>query len=173
MTMSFTPKPGKKTYRYYVCVGATKKGYDSCPVRSVSAGVIEEAVKGQLRAVFQSSELIETTYQTAKRIEAWEIERLQREKDDLGLKSLQSEKLTEREVIEAFENLDKIWEELFPVEQTRVIQLLVEQVTVYQDDLDIKLRADGLHSLIAELKDDEQELQEGEFEDEYKAHSGR
>ena len=171
MTMSFTRKPSKKVYRYYVCVGATKKGYDTCPVRTVAAGEIEEVVKRQLRAVFTSPELIERTYQAAKKIEADEMERLRTGKADLELQTLQSEKLTEREVIEAFDNLDQVWDELFPAEQARLVHLLIERVTVYQDDLNIKFRANGLQTLIAEMKNDE-EIHEGGFEHGHEAHAG-
>jgi len=172
MTMSFSRKAkSRNTYRYYVCVGATKKGYDTCPVRTVAAGEIEEVVKRQLRAVFTSPELIERTYQAAKKMEAEEMERLKTGKADLELQLLQSEKLTEREVIEAFDTLDQVWDELFPAEQARLVHLLVERVTVYQDDLNIKFRANGLQTLIAEMKNDD-EINQGEFKDGHEAHPG-
>jgi site-specific DNA recombinase len=47
--------------------------------------------------------------------------------------------------------LDPVWEELFPAEQSRILQLLVERVDVSLDGIDIRLRTDGLTSLIADL----------------------
>jgi len=44
------------------------------------------------------------------------------------------------------------WDELYPLEQTRVIQLLVEQVTVSTDGMRVRIRSNGLHSLVSELK---------------------
>jgi hypothetical protein len=41
--------------------------------------------------------------------------------------------------------------ELFPAEQARVIQLLVERVDVSPDGVDIRLRTEGLSNLTAEL----------------------
>ena len=41
------------------------------------------------------------------------------------LRALESSVLSERDVINALERLDPVWEELFPAEQTRVVQLLV------------------------------------------------
>jgi len=41
---------------------------------------------------------------------------------------------------------------LFPDEQARVVSLLVERVVVYQDNLDLFLRIDGLESLLKDLK---------------------
>jgi hypothetical protein len=59
--------------------------------------------------------------------------------------------LTESEVRVALQRLDPVWNELFPVEQARVIQLLVERVDVSPEGVDIRLRTEGLSSLTAEL----------------------
>jgi site-specific DNA recombinase len=48
-------------------------------------------------------------------------------------------------------HLDPIWNELFPAEQARVIQLLVERVDVGAAGVDIRLRTEGLANLTAEL----------------------
>jgi site-specific DNA recombinase len=63
-----------------------------------------------------------------------------------------SSRVTEREVIEALRSLDPLWEELFPAEQERIVQLLVSRVEVGPDGLDLELRAEGLESLAAELE---------------------
>ena len=34
-------RKGKRKYRYYLCVSAAKRGYDTCPVKSVPAGDVE------------------------------------------------------------------------------------------------------------------------------------
>ena len=59
--------------------------------------------------------------------------------------------LTEQEMRQALVQLDPLWEELFPGEQARVIQLLVDRVDIYQDELAIRLRNDGPSSLAGEL----------------------
>jgi hypothetical protein len=41
---------------------------------------------------------------------------------------------------------------LFPAEQARIVQLLVERVDVSETGADITLRVDGLASLIQDLK---------------------
>jgi hypothetical protein len=46
---------------------------------------------------------------------------------------------------------DPLWNELFPAEQSRIIELLVERVDVRTDRVDIKLRIDGVTSLLGEL----------------------
>ena len=45
----------------------------------------------------------------------------------------QAPDLTEAEVREALEQLDPLWDELFPAEQARIVQLLVERVDVGPD----------------------------------------
>ena len=45
-----------------------------------------------------------------------------------------------------------LWEELFPAEQARIVHLLVERVEVQADGLEVRLRAEGLASLVAELR---------------------
>ncbi|MHC5054545.1 MAG: recombinase family protein [Planctomycetota bacterium] len=58
-----------------------------------------------------------------------EIERAEDELQTVsaGVANL-SEPLTEREVIDALKDIDPVWNELFPLEQERIVQLLVERV---------------------------------------------
>jgi hypothetical protein len=51
----------------------------------------------------------------------------------------------------ALEQLDPLWDELFPAEQARIVRLLVERVVVGPDGADIQLRVAGLTSLLHEL----------------------
>ena len=53
----------------------------------------------------------------------------------------QTPDLVEEEVREALERLDPLWDELFPAEQARIVQLLVERVDVRTDRVDIRLGA--------------------------------
>jgi site-specific DNA recombinase len=55
------------------------------------------------------------------------------------------------EVRAALKQLDPIWDELFPAEQARIVQLLVERVDVQEEGVDIWLRIDGLASLVEEF----------------------
>jgi site-specific DNA recombinase len=54
-------------------------------------------------------------------------------------------------VREALERLDPLWDELFPAEQARIVQLLVERVDISTEGADIWLRTQGLTSLVADL----------------------
>jgi hypothetical protein len=59
--------------------------------------------------------------------------------------------LSEDDVRAALERLDPLWDELFPAEQARIVQLLVERVDVGTNGADIRLRTQGLTSLVADL----------------------
>jgi len=60
------------------------------------------------------------------------------------------------QVARALENLDALWDTLFPAEQTRIIQLLVSRVAVNTDGLDVAFRLDGLRQVTAEMTTDEE-----------------
>jgi hypothetical protein len=59
--------------------------------------------------------------------------------------------ISEAEVRVALQRLDPLWDELFPAEQARIIQLLVERVDVRIEGIDIRLRIEGLTNLVADL----------------------
>lgn len=161
MYPTWTKRHGK-IYRYYVCVKAAKSGYDSCEVKSVSAGEIEGAVLNQLRAVFRSPEMVAQTYMAAMRI-GNEENGVPLDNDTANDTSPDNvpdpiPAPTEREVADALGKLDPVWDELFPLERQRIVKLLVEQVTINEGDLDVRIRTDGIHSLIAELKDNAEQM---------------
>ena len=46
--------------------------------------------------------------------------------------------------------IDALWDELFPAEQARIVQLLVERVDVRTDGVEVRLRPNGLAGLVRE-----------------------
>jgi len=60
--------------------------------------------------------------------------------------------LDEAKVTVAMTRLDAIWDQLFPVEQTRIVKMLIEKVIVSANDLEVRLRANGIEQLIRELQ---------------------
>jgi hypothetical protein len=55
------------------------------------------------------------------------------------------------EVTKALQQLDPVWEVLYPEEQSRVLELLVESVTVSKHSVDIHFRANGIEQIVDEL----------------------
>jgi hypothetical protein len=129
MTPAHTRK-GDKLYRYYVSTDVLNRDADACSVRRVPAAEIESAVIDQVRGLLRSPEIIVRTWRVARQ-------------------SLDG--LTEADVRDALERLDPLWDELFPAEQARIIQLLVERVDIGAEGADIRLRTQGLTSLVADL----------------------
>jgi len=126
---SHTRKNGK-LYRYYVSQTLLRHGAGSCKVGRVSAAEIEGTVVDQLRTVFRQPEII---------VGAWKS----------GVKHARG--MTEAQARDALTSLDPMWDELFPAEQARIVQLLIERVIVGSAGLDVRLRVDGLGALVREL----------------------
>ena len=125
-----TRKNGK-LYRYYVSQTVLKHGAGSCPVGRVPAGEIESAVFNQIRTIFRRPEIIAGTLKVAK---------------------LQDSDVTEADARAALQQLDPLWDELFPAEQARIVALLVERVEIGAGGLNVRLRVDGLAGLTKELQ---------------------
>ena len=131
---AFSPthtRKGGRLYRYYVSQTVLKHGAGSCPVGRVPAGEIEAAVIDQLRAVFRQPEIVAGTWKAAR---------------------TQDDDITEADVRAALQQLDPLWDELFPAEQARIVALLVERVHIGVDSLNVRLRVDGLSGLAREMQ---------------------
>jgi site-specific DNA recombinase len=130
MTPTHTRRHGK-LYRYYVATDVLKVGADACPLRRIPAAEIERAVVNQLRVVLRAPEIVVQTWRAARQA---------------------IPDITEADVRRALEQLDPLWEELFPAEQARIVQLLVERVDIGPDGAaDICLNVDGLINLLCDL----------------------
>jgi site-specific DNA recombinase len=130
---AFSPthtRKGGKLYRYYVSQSVLKHGAGSCPVGRVPAGEIEVAVIDQLRAVFRQPEIVAGT---SKAAHAHAVD------------------INEAEARAALQQLDPLWDELFPAEQARIVALLVERVDIGEDGLNVRLRIDGLADMAREM----------------------
>ena len=134
MSPSHTRRRGR-IYRYYVTREAITDGYGTCPVTSVPAADVEGAVLDRVQKLLAAPELVARTWAAAKREGQNEI--------------------TEREVTVLLADFTTIWNELFPAEQARIVQLLVERVDVDENALEVRIRAEGLASFVAELRQHE------------------
>jgi hypothetical protein len=129
---AFSPthtRKGDRLYRYYVSQTVLKHGAGKCPVARVPAAEIEAAVIGQLRGMLRAPEVVMSTWRAAQ---------------------TESEGLAEDEVRAALAALDPLWTELFPAEQARIVQLLVERVDIGIDGLKLRYRDKGLAQMVAE-----------------------
>ncbi|WP_375175385.1 recombinase family protein [Pseudooceanicola sp.] len=130
---AFSPthtRKGRKLYRYYVSQTVLKHGAGACPIGRVPAGEIEAAVIDHLRVVFRQPEIVAGTWKATQ---------------DHG------DQISEADALEALRQLDPLWDELFPAEQTRIMALLVERVDIGTEGLNVRLRVDGLSGLALEV----------------------
>ena len=51
----------------------------------------------------------------------------------------------------ALQRIDPIWEVLVPDEQRRVLELLVEEITVANGQVDVQFRFNGIEQMVNEL----------------------
>ena len=131
--MSPTHARGKRgrIYRYYVSQSVLKgSAADGPEIARVPAAEIETAVITQVRALVRQPEVIVGTGHAARAA---------------------SPDLTEHAVKEALDQLDPLWDELFPVEQARIIHLLVDRVEIGAGGATVRLRLEGLANLVRDL----------------------
>jgi site-specific DNA recombinase len=102
------------------------------PVTSVPAADVEGAVVDQIQKLLATPELVARTWASTKREDEDEI--------------------TEREVTILLTDFAMVWSELFPAEQARIVQLLVERVDLQEKAIEVRIRAEGLASLVGELR---------------------
>jgi len=129
MTPSSTKK-GSRRYRYYVSMDLLKNREtpeDGIP-RRLPADTAEAAVIMEIRRVLRTPE---TTAQV--------------------IAVLDRDAIPEAEAIEALQQFPKLWDQLFPGEQARIIQLLIRRVTVTAEGLVIDLRTDGIAGVMREM----------------------
>jgi len=78
----------------------------------IAAGEVERTVIDQIKLLVRTPEII---------VQTWRVARTS------------AVKLTEAQVREALHSFDPLWTELFPAEQARIVQLLVERVDIGPD----------------------------------------
>ncbi len=129
MTPSSTKK-GTRRYRYYVSMDLLKNRdtlEDDIP-RRLSAGTVEAAVIAEIHRVLRAPETTASVIAALSRAD-----------------------VTEADAVAALQQFPQLWEQLFPAEQARIIQLLVRRVTVTAEGLVIDLRTDGIIGVMRDL----------------------
>ncbi|MEQ1906385.1 MAG: recombinase family protein [Pirellulaceae bacterium] len=56
------------------------------------------------------------------------------------------------EVTDALQRLDPVWDVLYPEEQHRILELLIENVQVNKNQVEIRFRSNGIERIVDELK---------------------
>ncbi len=136
MTPHATKGRGGRLYRYYLSTQDAKQGSGASIIKMLPAGEIEAAVMVQIRAILRSAEVVTQVWR--------EIEKQQDKQNAM-------ETMTEIQVAVALSRIDAIWDQLFPLEQYRIVQLLVESVIVSPNELRVKLYPNGVENLALDV----------------------
>ena len=153
MIHHFTKKKNGRLYRYYVPylhkrrnAGATLQP-GATDVGALPAAEIETAVLEQIHLALRSPEILVATWRSCQRQAA-------------------GADLDEAHVVIAMQRIGAVWEQLFPIEQQRITQLLIERIQLHGQGLDILWREDGWlglgadiasHPLVEEMKESTEE----------------
>jgi site-specific DNA recombinase len=80
MIPSHTTKQRTKRYRYYTCASAQKRGWDTCPAKSVPAAEIEQLVIGRIKTVGKDPGVLQATVVEARRQDTERLAELEAER---------------------------------------------------------------------------------------------
>jgi hypothetical protein len=125
MTPYHVRKDGR-CYRYYVSTATIKRGENDGMLRRVPAGAIDQAVIDQVRCLVRSPEIVAGT--------------------------IRASRLDNDTVRQALADFDRVWNELFPVEQARLVRLLVARVDVTELGVRVRLKTEGMRDVVRELQ---------------------
>jgi septal ring factor EnvC (AmiA/AmiB activator) len=74
---------------------------------------------------------------------------------DESIRQIETRPATEADldvVTSALQRLDSIWEVLYPEEQRRVLELLVDEIDIGKTAVTVQFRADGIEQIVTELE---------------------
>ncbi len=125
MSPVHTRKNGK-LYRYYKANRVVKSACESCPIAAVPAGDLEARVMDYLQQIFKAPDVIVKTWAAAYS---------------------HDKSITEHDVKKALNHIGPVWKELFPVEQARIVNLLIEKIMIDKEGMNIHMCAENLHKL--------------------------
>ena len=130
MTPTYTAKKNRQ-YRYYACSNVLR-GIECLGISSyLAAGEVEHFVIQQVRHVLKSPEV---AAQTTLLLEHAGLDKTQ--------------------VFDLLKDIDKVWQNLFPIEQQKIIHTLIRAVYVSTEGIDVRINQYGLQSLIIETQDE-------------------
>ncbi|MCA3040858.1 MAG: recombinase family protein [Rhodocyclaceae bacterium] len=131
MTPAFTKK-GTRLYRYYVSMDVIRSrplDENPGPLR-LPAPMVEDAVISEIHRMIRAPEI------TARTIAA-----LRRE----------GAAVEEAAVVASLAGFERLWGALYPAEQARIVQLLVERITVSTNGIAVDLRKEGLGLVLRDM----------------------
>lgn len=130
MTENFTAKK-KAQYRYYVCKENGRHN-KRCMLKTVPIPELEKLVIDEIAKLFVAPTLIAGIQKRAAQL------------------AINGRRLEPAQIVTALQNLQETWSNMFPMEQYRIIHMLVSKITVFLDQVKIEYHADGLEQIFRE-----------------------
>ncbi len=128
--ITFSSKKSGKLYRYYIPKLDSRYGYRTSATGNIPADQIEEVVVNLIVQALQAPESVQAIW------------------NDVRTKYPE---IAEPTVVLAMRQLGEVWRALFPAEQVRLTNLLIEWVVLRSDGIDIVWRQTGWSELAGEL----------------------
>ena len=125
MMPSYSKKKGV-TYYYYLCE-KHEKGTSECPVKKVPAGMVEQLVQEQLNKVFHSHDVLS---ELSKRTQ-----------------------MSQRVISDIFQ--EDFWTQVTAAEFTRLSQLILDKVTLFEDHMEMDIKSGGMESIMEEFTEND------------------
>ncbi len=122
---------GGKRYRYYLDSKNGRYGKGPDTFGTLGADQIECLVIEHVVAALQSPASVQAVWDAVR---------------------TQTSDIDEPHVVLAMNNLGAIWQTLFPAEQVRIVNLLIERVQLTQESVEIQWRQTGWAALVGEFK---------------------
>jgi len=129
MYPTYSRKNGRK-YRYYVSKSEARFGASGKTYERIPADQIEAAAIAQIKTVLVSPEAITAVCQFIQRNGA---------------------QITEAVAVMAMHRLGEVWEQLYPAERHRIVNLMIERVDIVPGGLKVKWHELGWKELIGEF----------------------
>lgn len=128
--ITFSRKPSGKQYRYYIPKNDVRYGHHSGATGMIPADQIEEVVINLVLQALQTPEAVQSIWNQTHQMYPG---------------------IDEPTVVLAMRRLANVWKQLFPEEQIRLVNLLIERVVLLSDGIDIVWREVGWKDLAGEL----------------------
>lgn len=125
-------KKSGRRYRYYVSTVAIKEGDQHVALPRLPAAELESVVIQPIRYLLRTEPVI-------NRI--------------VDAMNAMNDAVDEAHITVAMCRMERIWEQLFPHEQARILQLLIEKIVVTPSAIDIRLQPNGIEQLAWEVTD--------------------
>ena len=126
-----TTKRNGRRYRYYIPQRDAKRYAGASKLPRLPAAELEAAVLDQLRTMMRQPVMISEIVPQVVAL---------------------NDQLDVEQITVAMTQLDGIWDQLFPAEQTRIVQLLVERVIVSPNHIELQLGANGIGQMVKEIR---------------------